>query len=324
MDVAIAANRDRAIVDFVGRYGVVSTPHVTQALGLAPRTAQRRIAACIEGRLLDRFRVLAGEPSLLCATSGGLRYAGLRLKPATVRLASLEHRLRCASTAQLLVQEFDPSQILSERQLIYAERLAAKSLFSAPLPNSQLHRPDLVVLPSPASSDLPSLHSGDAKHARTRKQAREHSGGDERELVRAEEMRLKLIAIEVELSAKNPQRLTAIMRAWQQATHISEVRYYAKPGPTARAVERAISKASATDRIHLYEAPPRLPAYPVLPEYRPSVSESMMGGQGERTAAQLCAVSAEASTFVAPIRVQQAVGLLATDRRQIFGAKSLL
>jgi hypothetical protein len=218
MEIAIAADRDRAIVDFVGRYGVVSTPHVTQALGLAPRTAQRHIAACVEGRLLDRFRLLAGEPSLLCATSGGLRYAGLRLKPATVRLASLEHRLRCASTAQLLVQEFDPSQILSERQLIYAERLAAKSLFSAPLPNSQLHRPDLAV-------QTPD----------------------------------QTIAIEVELSAKNPQRLTAIMRAWQQATHISEVRYYAKPGPTARAVERAISKASATDRIHLYEAPPRLP-----------------------------------------------------------------
>lgn len=215
MDIAIA-RRDRAIVDFVGRFGVVSVPHVIEALDLAPRTAHRRIAACVEGRLLERFRVLAGEPSLLCATSGGLRYAGLRLKPATVRLASLEHRLRSATTAQLLTQEFDPDQILSERQLTYAERLAGKPLFSARLPESQLHRPDLAV------------------------QAPDRT-----------------LAIEVELSAKNPQRLTVIMRAWKQATWVDEVRYYCEPGATRRAVERAITKTNASERVHIFDAPQR-------------------------------------------------------------------
>ena len=268
MGIAIAANRDRAIVDFVGRYGVVSTPHVTQALGLSPRTAHRRIAACIEGRLLKRFRVLAGDPSLLCATSGGLRYAGLHLKPATVHLASLEHRLRCASAAQLLSQEFDPDQILSERQLTYAERLAGKPLFSARLPSAQLHRPDLVVLPNAAADGAsasdwgcvwPSSSRTQGGPRRERTDVRDQAARTEDKEIRRATHITQPIAVEVELSAKNPQRLTAIIRAWKQATHISEVRYYAKPGPTARAVQRAISKAGASNRIHLYEAPPRLP-----------------------------------------------------------------
>lgn len=218
MDTAIPIhqNHDWAIVDFIGRYGVVTIDHVVASLGLARRTAYRRTAACVEGRLLERFQFLNLEPSLLCATRRGLRYAGLALTPAKVSFASVDHRLRSASTAQLLAQEFDPSQILSERQLIHAERLAAKPLFSARLPKSRLHRPDLAV----QTDD-------------------------------------QTIAAEVELSPKNPRRLEAIMRAWKEATWITEVRYYVQPGPTRRGVERAIAKVDAADRIHLFEAPPR-------------------------------------------------------------------
>ena len=50
-----------------------------------------------------------------------------------------------SSLAQLLSTEFSPDQILSERQLIYAERLAGEPLFSARLPNGHLHRPDLAI-----------------------------------------------------------------------------------------------------------------------------------------------------------------------------------
>lgn len=221
MDTAIPLNSagqssDRAIVDFVGRYGVVTIDHVIEALGLARTTAYRRIAACVEGRLLERFQFLNLEPSLLCATRRGLRYAGLALAPARVSFASVDHRLRSATTAQLLAKEFQPSQILSERQLIHAERLAGKPLFSARLPKSRLHRPDLAV----QTDD-------------------------------------QTIAGEVELSPKNPRRLEAIMRAWKEATWVTEVRYYVQSGTTRRGVERAIAKVDASDRIHIFEAPPR-------------------------------------------------------------------
>lgn len=209
----ISQNPDRAILDFVGRYGVVTIHHVIEALGLTPRTAYRRTAACVEGNLLQRFQFLHLEPSLLCATSRGLRYAGLRLKPAKVSFSSIDHRLRSVTTAQLLAEEFDPTQILSERQLIYAERLAGKPLFSARLPKSRLHRPDLAV-------QTPD----------------------------------QTIAIEVELTPKNPQRLVAIMRAWKQATWVTEVRYFVQEGPTRRGVERAVEKMNASDRVRIFEA----------------------------------------------------------------------
>jgi hypothetical protein len=209
-------SRDQAIVDFIGRHGVVTIDHVIEALGLTRTTAYRRTAACVEGRLLERFQFLNLEPSLLRATRRGLRYAGLALKPARVSFASIDHRLRSASTAQLLAQEFDPSQILSERQLIHAERLEGKPLFSARLSKSRLHRPDLAV----QTDD-------------------------------------QTIAAEVELSPKNPRRLEAIMRAWKEAAWVTEVRYYVQSGATRRGVERAIQRAEASDRIHIFEAPPR-------------------------------------------------------------------
>ncbi len=140
-----AESPSRAIVDFIGRHGIVTINHVIDALGLSRRSAYRHTAACLEDRLLERRELLAYEPSLLSATSRGLRYAGLPLKPAKVSLSSVDHRLRSASLAQLLSTEFSPDQILSERQLIYAERLAGDPLFSARLPNGHLHRPDLAI-----------------------------------------------------------------------------------------------------------------------------------------------------------------------------------
>jgi hypothetical protein len=65
------------------------------------------------------------------------------------------------------------------------------------------------------------------------------------------------IAVELELSPKGPSRLEPIIGAWKKAHWVSEVRYYAEPGTTRRGVERAIQKANASSRIHIYEAPAR-------------------------------------------------------------------
>ncbi len=84
------------------------------------------------------------EPALLRATRKGLRYADLGLSPVVISPGSVHHRLRCTSLAQLLAEEFKPSEVFTERELIQAERLADEPLFSAHLPNSH-HRPDLAV-----------------------------------------------------------------------------------------------------------------------------------------------------------------------------------
>jgi hypothetical protein len=212
---------DRRLVGFVGRHGVVAIGHVMAALGVGQAAAYRRVAACIERGLLQRLELLRAEPSLICPTAAGLRYAGLGLPVPTVTPGAVDHWFRCATTARLLGQEFGDDNVLTERELRLAERLEDRPIASArlgllPSGHPRLHRPDLVAF---AGSGV--------------------------------------IAIEVELTPKAPRRLLSIIRAWRGADHVAEVRYYCAPGPTRRAVEAAVAKTYAADRVRILEVVPR-------------------------------------------------------------------
>lgn len=211
------SRRDRELVRFVGVHGAVAIEHVMAALGVGRTAAYRRVAACIEAGLLERIGLLRGEPSLLRATRAGLRYAGLGLGVATVSPGSVDHWLRCATTALELGEEFGSDRILGERELVLAERIEGRPIASArigELPSGapRLHRPDLVVL----TQGMP-------------------------------------IAVEVELTPKAPRRLEAIVRSWRRAGCVEEVRYYCEPGQARRAVERAIEKTHAQARVRVLQ-----------------------------------------------------------------------
>jgi hypothetical protein len=107
--------RDRELVRFVGVHGAVAIEHVMAALGVGRTAAYRRVAVCIEGGLLERLGLLREEPSLLRATRAGLRYAGLGFGPAVVSPGSVDHWLRCATTALKLGDEFGAKRVLSAR-----------------------------------------------------------------------------------------------------------------------------------------------------------------------------------------------------------------
>jgi hypothetical protein len=62
-----------------------------------------------------------------------------------------------------------------------------------------------------------------------------------------------LIAVEVELTPKSPKRLREIIRGWRRASYVAEVHYLCEPGQTRRAVERAVEKLHAGDRIVIEE-----------------------------------------------------------------------
>jgi hypothetical protein len=64
----------------------------------------------------------------------------------------------------------------------------------------------------------------------------------------------RTVAIEVELTPKAPRRLEGLIRAWRRASWVAEVRYYCAPGQTRRAVERAVAKAYASERVRVMEA----------------------------------------------------------------------
>ena len=182
-------SRDRELVRFVGRHGAVAIEHVMARMCVGRTAAYRRVAACMGRGLLERLDLVREEPSLLRATRAGLRYAGLGLGVAVVSPGSVDHWLRCATTALALSEEFGPERVLSERELRLLKRIEGRAIASAKvgeLPGGEprLHRPDLAVL--------------------------------------AEE---RLIAVEVELTPKAPRRLEQLIRAWRRAGWVAEVRY---------------------------------------------------------------------------------------------------
>jgi hypothetical protein len=245
-------NRDQELVRYVGRHGLVALEHVMAAMAAGRTAAYRRVAACIEAGLLERLAILREEPSLLRATVAGLRYAGLGLPVAKVSAGEVEHALRCASLARRAERHYGADRVLSERELAFAEKLEGRRIASAEVsaPRAQrlsVHRPDLAILPSPPQAQGPS---------RPRTQG-EALGGPKREPEDAGMRRAPepVIAIEVELTPKAPRRLQAILRGWHCAHWVSEVHYFCAPGQTFRAVERAIEKTGAADKVLLAEVP---------------------------------------------------------------------
>jgi hypothetical protein len=61
----------------------------------------------------------------------------------------------------------------------------------------------------------------------------------------------RTMAIAVELTPKAPRRLAAIVRAWRRARRVDQVLYLCPPGPTQRAVERAVESAYAQERVQV-------------------------------------------------------------------------
>jgi hypothetical protein len=212
-------NRDQELVRYVGRHGLVALEHVMAAMGAGRTAAYRRVAACIEAGLLERLAILREEPSLLRATRAGLRYAGLGLAIAKVSPGEVQHALCCASVARRAERHYGAERVLSERELTFAEKLEGQKIASA-------------EVGSPGSQRF-------AKHRPDLAVLREEG----------------TIAIEVELTPKAPRRLESILRGWLCAHWVAEVHYFCASGPTYRAVERAIEKTGAANKILLAEVP---------------------------------------------------------------------
>lgn len=213
--------RDRELVRFVGRHGVVSVEHVMEAMGVGRTAAYRRVAACIEAGLLERLAVLRSEPSLLRATRDGLRYAGLGLSVALISPGAVRHSLTAASVAQRIERNRGADTLLTERELVLAEQIEGKAIASAEVGKMRggrprLHRPDLVVF----------------KDGET-------------------------IAVEIELTPKAPHRLDDLIRAWRRAVCVDKVHYLCEPGQTYRAVSRAVERVRAEWKVLVREGVPR-------------------------------------------------------------------
>lgn len=215
-------SRDRELVTFVGRHGIVGFGQVMAAMGAGRTATYRRIAACVDLGLLERVRLLRDEPTVVRATRQGLDYADLGLPVAAVSPGLVRHHLRCADVAIVLGRRYGNHYVLTEREFTWRERIEGRSIASVSIrgrrarhPNK--HRADLVLVSE-----------------------------------------TEVIPVEVELTAKAPRRLEVLIRAWRNAAvrgEIRQVRYFCVPGTTLRAVERAVRKAQAGEWVKVKEVP---------------------------------------------------------------------
>jgi hypothetical protein len=209
-----------ALLQWIARIGPVSADAIAALEGAAPAAARARLGRLAHERMLVRWQVLAGEPSLYTVTRAGLREADLpELEPSRVSAAGAAHALVCARVAAVLQHAYPDALMIGDRELRRRERACGELLASVPIVNGSvalaeagarsgpdagagLHRPDLVLRPS------------------TNERRR--------------------VAVEIELTVKAPRRLVAICRAWGRSRDVAGVIYIA-PLRVRRALARAIA-----------------------------------------------------------------------------------
>jgi hypothetical protein len=213
------ASREIELVAWIARLGAVEMRHVRKRFRVGRSVAYELVARGVRAGLLERVRLLNGEPALLRATQDGIELSGLGLSVAKLRAGQLRHWIACADVALWAEGQWGAEHLLSERELRFAEALEGRPIASAIVGERSdggplLHRPDLVV-----------------------------SAGE------------RPIAIEVELTPKAPGRLRAIVKAWRRARHVERAIYFCPVGPTQQAVSRAVREVHAGDRVEIAHIP---------------------------------------------------------------------
>jgi len=171
--------RDCEVLEFICRFGVISRESVFIWAGTGRSVTLDRERRLREAGLIEVHPPIGRSGPLIAVTSRGLRLADrTELGPARVSVWSANHSIVCAQVAAHLERAGD--QILSEREMLAEERELGERCYSAKRSNTERgwHRPDLYRF---------TLEDGEPE---------EH-------------------VIEVELTAKAPERLVKIVEAWE-------------------------------------------------------------------------------------------------------------
>jgi hypothetical protein len=210
------------LVRWAAGLGAITAEALADRLEVTVASARARLLAAERERLLRRHRPLTGRPALYTVTRAGLHRADVHgLDPCRVSASGVLHLIECARVAAALARCYPDHRVPGERDLRREERECHRALARAELgagrhgERSQVgrrrHRPDLVLWPHRPAGGLP-------------------------------------VAVEVELTVKAPERLAAICQAWARARCVAGVLYLAPP-EVQRAVQRAIEKAQAHERV---------------------------------------------------------------------------
>ena len=188
--------------------GAITAEALAERDELSTAAAREQLDELVGLELLERHSVLVDHPDLYTATIAGRRLArkhakagsytypeGLRTARVTIREA--RHMIACASVAAALERRYDDHRVIGERELHRDERRQKRRLASVDIRrNGKMgsHFPDLVVWPPGEPGEPPPLP----------------------------------VAVEVELTLKSTQELTAILQAWADCRYIEAVVYFAE------------------------------------------------------------------------------------------------
>jgi len=206
-----------AMLEWAARMGAVTAESLAERTGARVGVARARLLAAARKRLLLYRRPLTGQPALYTVTAAGNRTCGVQgLDPCRVTASNARHLIECARVAAALERCYPDHRVAGERELRRDElehggELASARVGSGPSGAPLLHRPDLILWPVGAESDLP-------------------------------------VAVEVELTVKAPRRLAGICAAWARCRCVGGVLYLASP-EAEPALARAIDRARASDRV---------------------------------------------------------------------------
>jgi len=124
----VVTDRDRAILDWVGRHGIVTRQHVADRFfaredgSCGTWAAYRRIRKLVEMGLLQEDHTFWREPMVLRVTAIGARFADLDVRPARLVPAEVRHSLAVVDLLeQLLAGLPKNTTVITERE-IRAER----------------------------------------------------------------------------------------------------------------------------------------------------------------------------------------------------------
>jgi hypothetical protein len=136
--------RDLEVLEFIARFGVVPRPAVATWADTARTATIARESRLRRAGLIRVARTYGGAPLALATKAGLLACRRAELSPARLTGAAISHDTVVAGLAARLEREGE--RLLSEREILAAERAEGARHHSATLQGGRFHRPDLIRL----------------------------------------------------------------------------------------------------------------------------------------------------------------------------------
>jgi hypothetical protein len=221
-----AIERARTLA-WITALGAITAEALSKRDDLSIAAARERLDEAVELGLMERHSLLVGYSDLYAVTSSGRTEARKHadaggysypegLRTARVTIKDARHTIACASVMAGLERAYPHCRAVAEREIHREEHTRQRRLGSIDIRrygHTRSHHPDIVLWEPPTAGEPPPLP----------------------------------IAVEVELTMKSKEELTAICRAFARSRDIAGVIYFAE---TTKLKERLLH---TVEQVHAEE-----------------------------------------------------------------------